>query len=86
MKVPRGALCFSPLFLPFLGTKLISFCKEELQVFILMDFQCHLEFDPQIPLPLFDFMKMETLVKVLHLPLKALVFETNISHERPHLY
>ena len=55
-----------------------------------MDFQCllkHLEFDPQIPLPPFEFLKLETQVEVLHLPLKALVFnETQLSHGRPHDY
>ena len=53
-----------------------------------MDFQCsqkHLEFDPQISLPPSEFMKLETLVEVLNLLLKALVFDAQLSHGRPHL-
>jgi len=60
-----------------LGTKQVSFWKEELQVVLLVDFQCsqvHLEFDPQIPLPPFEFLNLETQLEKLHLSLKALVF------------
>ena len=48
-----------------------------------MDFQCsqkHLEFDPQISVPPTKFLKLETLVEVLHLLLKALVFDAQLSH------
>ena len=59
------------LLVPFLGTKQVSFWKEELQVVLLVDFQCpqvHLEFDPQIPLPPSEFLNLETQGELLHLP------------------
>ena len=58
---------------------MISFWKEVLQLVLLVDFYCsqeHLEFNPQFSLPPSEFLKLETLAEVLHLLLKALVFDT----------
>ena len=49
-----------------LDTKQVSFWNEELQVVLLVDFQCsqeHLEFDHQITLPPFEFQNLETQVE-----------------------
>ena len=39
-----------------------------------------MEFDPQISLPPSEFLKLETLVEVLHIILKYLVFDAQLSH------
>ena len=49
--------------------------------------QVHLEFDPQIPLPPSKLLNLESQKEVLHLPLKAFVFdETQLPNGRSHLY
>ena len=76
-------------FLHSLGTKQVFFWKEELQVVLLVDFQCPqvpLEFDPQIPLPPSIFLNLETQVEKLRLLLKTIVlYETQLPHGRSHL-
>ena len=77
LKVPRGALCFSAscIFSRYQASLLLEGGTSSSS---LVDFQCsqeHLEFDHQIPLPPSELLNLESQGEVLHLPLKAIVFD-----------